>query len=135
MDIIEMARNIGREIQKDSRYTDMQEAVKKSDADAVLQDLIGNFNLKRMSIEEEAKKTGRDNDKMQAYQNEMNAVYDKIMKNENMIAYSKAKSELETLLQRVNAIIVQSANGADPDTADYTQSSCGGNCSSCGGCH
>lgn len=135
MDIIEMARNIGREIQKDSRYTNMQSAVEKTNADAALQDLIGKFNLKRMSIEEEAKKTEHDNDKMQAYQNEMNAVYDKIMKNENMIAYSAANSELEKLLQRVNAIIVQSANGADPDTADYTASSCGGNCSSCGGCH
>ena len=135
MDIIEMARNIGREIQKDSRYTDMQEAIKKTDADAALQDLIGKFNLKRMSIEEEAKKTEHDNDKMQAYQNEMNAIYDKIIKNENMVAYNKAKSELETLLQRVNAIIIQSANGADPETADYTESSCGGNCSSCGGCH
>jgi cell fate (sporulation/competence/biofilm development) regulator YlbF (YheA/YmcA/DUF963 family) len=135
MDIIEMARNIGREIQKDSRYADMQEAIKKTDADAALQDLIGKFNLKRMTIEEEAKKQEHDNDKMQGYQNEMNALYDKIIKNENMAAYGRAKSELEKLVQRVSAIIVQSANGGDPETADYTPSSCGGNCSSCGGCH
>jgi cell fate (sporulation/competence/biofilm development) regulator YlbF (YheA/YmcA/DUF963 family) len=135
MNIINMSREIGKEIQKDSRFADMQAAIAATDKDKELQDLIGQFNLKRMSAEEEAKKADRDNNKIQVFQQEMNAVYDKISKNENMIIYSKAKTELEKLLQRVNAIIIQSANGADPETADYTEPSCGGNCSSCGGCH
>lgn len=52
-----------------------------------------------------------------------------------MIAYNEAKAEIDTLLRRVNAIIEQSASGADPETADYVEHSCGGECGSCSGCH
>ena len=45
-----------------------------------------------------------------------------------------AKQEMDTLLKRVNAIIMQSAEGEDPETTDYVES-CGGDCGSCGGCH
>lgn len=135
MDIISTAREIGKEIQKDQRYLNMRLAIQNTDNDSDLQDLIGKFNLKRISIEEETKKTERDNEKMQALQQDINAIYEKIMQNTNMVAYNSAKTELEKLLQRVNAIITQSANGEDPETADYVESSCGGNCSSCGGCH
>ena len=45
-----------------------------------------------------------------------------------------ARQELDALLNRVNAIVMQSAQGEDPDTTDY-QEACGGNCASCGGCH
>ena len=44
------------------------------------------------------------------------------MKNENMAAYNMARQELDALLNRVNAIIMQSAQGEDPDTTDYQES-------------
>ena len=56
------------------------------------------------------------------------------MKNENMIAYNIAKQEMDSVLKRVTAIIMQSAEGEDPETTDYEES-CTGSCSSCGGCH
>ena len=57
------------------------------------------------------------------------------MSNENMVAYNDAKEAFDPIATRVLAIIQQSAEGADPETADYTQSSCSGSCSTCGGCH
>ena len=56
MDIIELARQIGKEIQQDERYLNLQKAEKSSDSDQQLQDLIGDFNLKRMAINNEAQK-------------------------------------------------------------------------------
>ena len=50
MDIIELARQIGKEIQQDERYLNLQKAEKSSDSDQQLQDLIGDFNLNRMAI-------------------------------------------------------------------------------------
>ena len=50
MDIIEQARELGRQIQKDDRYLKVQIAQQNSDNDKELQALIGEFNLKRMNI-------------------------------------------------------------------------------------
>lgn len=135
MDIIQMTRELGKEIQKDDRYLKMQLAVQNTDDDAGLQDLIGQYNLKRMALESEARKQDRDQEKLQAYQQELNGLYETIMQIPSMAAYNEAKAQMDTLLLRVNAIIEQSANGADPETADYAEHSCGGECGSCSGCH
>lgn len=135
MDVIELAREIGKEIQKDDRYLKMQLAIQNTDKDAVLQDLIGQYNLKRMSLDTEVQKPDSDQEKVQAFSQELRGLYAKIMENPSMTVYQQAKGELDHLLQRVQAIVTQSANGEDPETTDYVESSCGGNCSSCGGCH
>lgn len=134
MDIIESARNIGKMIQKEECYKNLQTAQKAADADTELQNLIGEFNLKRISINNEASKSEQDQEKMQALNQEMRAVYAKIMQNENMNAYNDAKEQLDTILNRVVSIIQNSANGEDPETTDY-QPGCSGSCDSCGGCH
>lgn len=135
MDIIQMARDLGKEIQKDERYLKMQLAVQNTDGDGNLQDMIGQYNLKRMALESEARKQDRDQEKIQAYQQELNGLYETIMKIPSMIAYNDAKAEMDTLLRRISAIVEQSASGADPETADYVEHSCGGECGSCSGCH
>lgn len=135
MDIIELTREIGRELQKDERYLAMRKASEDCDGDAVLQNMIGDFNLKRMAINNEANKDERDDDKLQQLNNELRLLYGQIMQNDHMQAYNAAKQDLDALLNRVSSIISQCAEGADPDTVDYEESSCGGNCASCGGCH
>ena len=133
MDIILKARELGKLIQQEESYINLQKAQKKADADAELQNLIGEFNLKRMSINNEASKKDRDQEKLTQLNAEMREAYSKIMSNENMIAYNDAKEEFDLIANRVIAI-VQQAEGADPETADYSQSSCSGSCESCGGC-
>lgn len=56
MDIIEKARELGRLIQEEDSYKKLQDAQKNADADMELQRLISEFNLKRMSINNEASK-------------------------------------------------------------------------------
>ena len=104
-----------------------------SDADKELQDLIGEFNLKRIAINEEGMKKDRDQEKIQSFNNEMREIYGKIMQNEHMIAYNEAKSELDKIVGRVAAIITNSANGEDPETTDVHQG-CSGDCSGCSSC-
>ncbi|MCI6825547.1 MAG: YlbF family regulator [Ruminococcus bromii] len=135
MDIIALARELGKAIQQEESYIKLHEVQDKADADTELQSLIGEFNLKRMSINNEASKKERDQDKLSQLNTEMREVYSKIMSNENMIAYNSAKEEFDAVANRVLAIVQQSAEGADPDTADYSQSSCSGSCETCGGCH
>lgn len=134
MDLVALARQVGHAIQDEKAYKDLQTAKNAADNDKELQNLIGEFNLKRMAINNESCKEERDDEKLRALNLEMRDVYTKIMQNENMIAYNNAKTELDTILQRVLAIITQSADGEDPDTTDFS-ANCTHDCSTCGGCH
>ncbi|MGN1458488.1 MAG: YlbF family regulator [Acutalibacteraceae bacterium] len=134
MDIIDLAREIGRKLQQDENYIKFQLAKQATDEDAELQDLIGEFNLKRMAINNEASKENRSEEKLQQLNQELRSVYAKIMTNENMINYNDSKEAVDTILARVSAIIQKSSEGEDPETADYTPS-CSGSCATCGGCH
>ncbi len=134
MDIIEKARELGKLIQQEESYIALQKAQADADADMDLQNLIGDFNMKRMSINNEASKKDKDSDKLALLNSQMREDYSKIMSNKNMIAYNEAKDAFDMVANRVLAIVQQSAEGADPETADYSPSSCSGSCSTCGGC-
>lgn len=135
MDLIEITRQLGKALQEDERYQNMRLAQKQSDEDESLQQLIGEFNLKRMAINNEAQKDDRNEETIKRLNEELRAVYADIMRNEHMNAYNDAKTEFDALLQRVTGIIGLCADGEDPETCDYDPSACGGDCSSCGGCH
>jgi len=134
MDIIEKARELGKLIQQEESYIALQKAQAEADADMELQNLIGDFYMKRMSINNEASKKDKDSDKLALLNSQMREDYSKIMSNKNMIAYNEAKDAFDMVANRVLAIVQQSAEGADPETADYSTSSCSGSCSTCGGC-
>lgn len=134
MDIIEKARELGKLIQQEESYIALQKAQADADADMELQNLIGDFNMKRMSINNEASKKDKDSDKLALLNSQMREDYSMIMSNKNMIAYNEAKDAFDMVANRVLAIVQQSAEGADPETADYSTSSCSGSCSTCGGC-
>ena len=132
-EIVALARQIGKMLQEEECYKKMEESRIASDSDKELQDLIGEFNLKRIAINEEGMKKDRDQEKIQSFNNEMREIYGKIMQNEHMIAYNEAKSELDKIVGRVAAIITNSANGEDPETTDVHQG-CSGDCSGCSSC-
>ena len=134
MDIIEMTRELGKAIQQDDRYLNMQLAAQNCEDDAQLQDLIGDFNLKRLAINNETSGDNTDEEKLRQLNDEMRRLYAQIMKNPNMTAYNMAREAMDALMQRVTAIITKSVEGEDPATADYEES-CTGSCATCGGCH
>ena len=134
MDKIELARDFGRELQKDERYLAFNAARVASDEDEELQALIGEFNLKRMAINNEAQKEEQDEEKVRTLNEELRAAYNRIMANENMVRYNETKQELDLFVQRLLTIISMCAEGEDPATADYNPS-CTHDCSTCGGCH
>lgn len=133
-DVIELAREIGRQLQAEESYLKLQIARQQSDEDEALQNAIGEFNLKRMAISNEASKPDRSDEKMQELNAELRKAYAQVMSNENWIAYNEAKGVFEAIVNRVTAIITQSAQGEDPDTTDYVPSNCSGSCETCGGC-
>ena len=132
--LLEMAKELGHAIQLDDRFVRVQMAQAAADEDEALQALIGEFNLKRMAINAEAAKgEEQDEAKMRELNEELRAVYARVMANESMAAYNEAKTELDKLTNGIGAILNMGAQGLNPD--DYDEHSCGGNCASCGGCH
>ncbi len=134
MDLIQMARDLGKAIQADERYKNLQAAKENNDMDNVLQEQIGAFNLKRVAINQEVTKKEKDQEKLEQLDQEIKELYHEIMTNPNMIAYNEAKNEADQLMSFINQILVGSINGEDPD-AIQQQSGCSGSCGSCSGCH
>lgn len=133
MDIIELSRELGRKIQQEDSYKAMQTATEAADKDEALQALIGEFNLQKLQLNEKLSAEDRDEDKIKELNAQMRSTYAEIMSNPAMIAVNEAKTKFDEVMQRVFAIVSNSANGEDPDTTDYH--ACSGSCSTCGGCH
>ena len=60
MDIIQMAREMGKAIQKDENYLALMKAKDLIDNDPTLQKQISEFNLKKMSLNQELGKEEKD---------------------------------------------------------------------------
>ncbi len=133
--LVNMAIDLGYQIQGDERYTAVRTAQQEADADEELQRLIGEFNIKRMNINQEESKPEDEQDAAHLRQlnEEMRAVYALIMANEHMQAYNTAHSALDELVRKINAAIALAVQGQDPALAAQ-ESGCSGNCGSCGGC-
>lgn len=135
MDIMEAVRALGAAIQEDERYKALVEAKKANDADKELQDIIGEFNVASMGIENEiAKGDDKNDDKVKEYNATLRRLYAQIMCNETMINYNKAKADFEAVMRKVNGIIELSIDGEDPMTCE-PEEGCTGSCATCGGCH
>lgn len=135
MDVISLARELGKAIQADPRYTGYIVARDANDADEELQKMIKDFNLLRMQLNQEMSKTeNKDNEKIAELNQKVRALYAQIMTNSNMSKYNEAKGEMDRMLDMINNIITLSANGEDPETCE-AEHHCTGSCSTCGGCH
>ena len=108
MDVIAKARELGALLQQDERYTKLMEAQKED----------------------------KNEQKLEAYDKEFGEIYTQIMANPNMQAYETARAEIDKLMQYINAIFALCLQGEDPATCEPPQEhNCGGECSSCSGCH
>lgn len=133
MDIITAARELGKAIQQDETYINLNVLQQKNDADEQLQKLIGDFNLRRIDLNNEINKKEKDQEAIERLNQEVRKAYGEIMVNDNMLAYNEAKTKLDQIMDFVLQIIRGSVSGLDPETIEY-KSGCSGSCSSCSGC-
>ena len=134
-DIIEIARELGRQIQKEDSYIRFRAARQAADEDKELQEDIAHFEDLRMNLGTAMSAEEPDSDNIKALDTELKGVYNKIMKNPKMIVFSGAQQALEKLVSNVQQIISLCANGEDPETCQIPETGCTGSCASCAGCH
>lgn len=132
--ILELSRELGRTILSEQCYKDYAAAVEANDNDESLQKEVGQFNLIKLSIDQELSREERDEEKLRELNAELRRIYSNIMVNENMQKFQKAKAELDRVVSGVYSVITKCVNGENPDEVTMEEN-CGGNCSSCAGCH
>lgn len=132
--ILELSRELGALLQSEQCYKDYMHAKDVNDNDEELQKQIGEFNLVKLSIDEELTKEERDEEKFRELNTKLRQIYSNIMVNESMQAFQKSKAELDRLVAGIYSVIVKCASGEKPSEVTM-EDGCSGNCSSCGGCH
>lgn len=135
MDCIELFKQAAVAMQSDIRYLELDAARKANDEDENLQNMIGEFNLARMEMNELMCENERDDEKIAAINERINSLYTAIMNHEGMMKYNEAKQNAENLISHIDAIINTAMNGGDPMTVKEPTAGCSGSCSTCGGCH
>ena len=100
MDVIAMARELGAAIQQSDEYTAYNVAKNAADNDQLLQQMIGEFNLKKLSLSAEVQKEDKDQEKLAALNEEVRAIYGRIMSYPAMVAYNTTKEELDRVLNQ-----------------------------------
>lgn len=129
MDIIEKARELGELLKEDDRCKRLQAAKAANDLDTSLQKLIGEFNLKRLALDNELQSEHIDRDKAKALETELRQLYAQVMANPAMAEYTEAKQAVDELTGHINSIIQSSITG-EPEAQG-----CSGGCEGCAGCH
>lgn len=133
--LLAMAIDLAVQLQADPRCEAVKAAAAAADADEALQNMISEFNLKRIAINTEESKPAEEQsaEKLRELNTELRSIYASVMANEHMMAYQSAQGELETLVNKMHLAINLAAQGQDPNQA--AQEGCTGNCGTCGGCH
>ncbi|MCM1523755.1 MAG: YlbF family regulator [Ruminococcus sp.] len=135
MNVTEAARELGKILQSDPRYTAYAAAKQANDKDEELQKKIAEFNSTKMELNVQLAANDKDTDTITSLDDKLRKLYEEITGSPKMIAYETARSEMDKVLESVNYIITASANGEDPMTCpDTPPASCTGSCASCGGC-
>ena len=88
MDCIDLFKRAAVALQTDSRYLVLDQTRKANDKDEELQNLIGEFNLARMDLNNEIGKSERNDARIAELNEKVNSLYGQIMGNEGMVAYS-----------------------------------------------
>ncbi len=136
MDIITLARELGKAIQQDEAYLAMQSASKANDDDLDLQKMLERFNILNTTYEYEAGKSEPDEKRCEELEGQLEQLYHQIMGNGSMSRFEEAKNKMDEIMNKVVAILAAAVNGEDPDTFDpdaalAEEESCGGDCDCC----
>jgi len=129
-DLNKLAHDLGEAIEASEEFKKYAEAKAKQETDSELQMFIGEYNLRRMQLMTELQKDAAEQDEagMNRMRDQMNEAYGKVVNHPVMKEFTAASEALQNLVNGVYQIINFHVTGEEPH-------SCGGNCSSCSGCH
>ena len=126
--VFELAAELGKTLKEDARIIALDTAREAVEADADVAALMTEYEVQQNAIHEEAMKEDRSEDVLNAIQDRIEAIYNKITESKSYKALEAAQNEVNALMEAVNNTITFNITGEEP-------SACTHDCSTCGGCH
>ena len=128
MEIMEIAALLGKTLKEDERLIRLEEAKKAYTSDAELQKKLLEYEVQQTALQGEITTEERDTAFIDIIQNRIDQLYKEITEHPAFVQLSEIQSEVNELMNAVNATITANITGEQP-------SACTHNCSTCGGCH
>lgn len=125
MEILELAKELGKMIKEDDRAKKVAETKKIYAKDSELQQAVFEYNVQRSVLERECEKETPDEEFLTSVNKRIKELYDVITANENYLAYEAAENELRSLMEEIDTVINNEILG---------ETACTGSCASCAGC-
>ena len=125
MEILKKAHELGELIKNSPEMEKMNEKEKIQENDEKAQELLQEFNLKRMNLAKDLQE-GKIQQAEAIVKN--NEAFSKLLKDSKTIAeYVEAKQDFDNMIAKINQVLNYYITGQD--------SGCTHDCKSCGGCH
>ena len=126
-EIIEKAKELGVML-KDSVVVKEYVAAKAAyESDREIQEMLGQFNLHKMSISMLSNQENPDEERIAEHESKLHEVFDKIMESELMTIFQEKSQKVDTIIGNINSILNMYVSGGNTG-------GCSGSCSTCGGC-
>ena len=124
MEIKKLARELGKAIQADERYLNLQKCIEANEADTGLNELMAKIQIVQMAYQKEAQGEGNA-EKIAGYEKEFQQLYSEVMQNENMKNYEAARNEIDSMMDYIVELLALCVNGEDPETCEPKKHECG----------
>lgn len=134
MDVNKIARELGKAIQADERYLELQKCIDANEADAELKEAMAKIQFVQTAYQKEAQGEGNA-EKIAQYEKEFEQLYAQVMQNKNMQNYNAASQKIDEMMNYIIDILTLSVNGADPETCEPQKHECGHDHDCDCGCH
>ena len=125
--IIEKTKELGELLSQSEQVKAYAAAKVAYDQDNEIQELVGQFNIRKMSMAALSQQDNPDEERINSHEEKIKEIYDRIMESELMIDLQMKGQAVEQLIGEINNILNFYVTGENPQ-------GCSGNCSSCGGC-
>ncbi len=133
-EILGKTRELCKLIQAEDCFKKYIASKEANDADEDLQKKIGEFNLIRLSMDNELSKEEKDEERIKELNENLRSAYAAVISTQSMVEFQEAKKQLDKLCEGVYGVISRCMSGENPDEVEFTEA-CSGNCSGCSGCH
>ena len=127
VEIIEKAKELGMLLKDSDIVKDYVAAKTAYEQDRKIQELLGQFNLHKMSMSMLAKQEHPDEERIADHEKQLEDVYNQIMQTELMVDFQQKSERVDSIIGNINSIINLYVSGG-------STSGCTGSCSTCGGC-
>ncbi len=126
-EILTKARELGQAIVDSEEFKALKSAEEAQEKDEVAINLLRDYNEKRKALAEEISGGNVSDERMAQIRSELTNLFETVMANETIKAYSEAQQKFEAVVGQMNSILTYFMTGE-------ISGGCSGNCSGCSSC-